>query len=44
MFNDTERAAIAGYLKYKRDSDALTELEKSRIDDAIGSYWAKDTA
>jgi Family of unknown function (DUF6714) len=44
MFNDRERAAIAGYLQYKRDCDALTDLEKSRIDDAIGSYWAKDAA
>lgn len=40
MFNERERAAIAGYLKYKRDTDALTAPEKSRIDDALSGYWA----
>jgi len=44
MFNHRERAAIVGYLKYKRDSGALTELEKSRIDDAISTYWANEAA
>jgi hypothetical protein len=42
MFNARERAAIAAYLGYKRDTDALTGLEKSRIDDAVNSYWAND--
>ena len=42
MFNQRERAAIAEYLRYKRDTGALTELEKARIDDALGSYWALD--
>jgi hypothetical protein len=42
MFNGAERAAIAAYLRYKRGSDLLTNLEKARIDDALVSYWAKD--
>jgi hypothetical protein len=40
MFNQRERAAILGYLEHKRDTDALTGLEKTRIDEAIGAYWA----
>jgi hypothetical protein len=44
MFNDLERAAIAEYLKYKRETDALTELEKTRIDDALKSYWAREAS
>jgi hypothetical protein len=39
MFNGEERAAIAGYLKHKRDTDALTELERRRIDEALETYW-----
>jgi hypothetical protein len=41
IFNGQERAAIAGYLKYKRDSETLAELEKVRIDDALGNYWLR---
>lgn len=40
MFNERERAAIVEYLRYKRETDALTELEKTCIDEALGSYWA----
>jgi hypothetical protein len=43
MFNEQERAAIVEYLKYKREADALTELEKTRIEEALGSYWARET-
>jgi hypothetical protein len=44
MFNERERAAIVAYLRYKRDTDALTDLEKSRIDDAISNYWSNGVA
>jgi hypothetical protein len=44
IFNVRERAAIVGYLKHKRDTDALTELDQMRIDDAIGIYWANEAA
>jgi uncharacterized protein DUF6714 len=44
MFNDQERAAIAQYLKYKRETDALTELQKIQIDEALESYWAREAA
>jgi Family of unknown function (DUF6714) len=44
MFNSRERAAIVEYLSYKRESDALTELEKARIDEALGSYWTRKPA
>lgn len=39
MFNVQERAAIAAYLVYKRDHSAATELERSRIDEALEGYW-----
>jgi hypothetical protein len=38
MFNGRERAAIARYLRTKRETGALTNLEKARIDEAFG-YW-----
>lgn len=40
MFNARERAAIVAYLRCKRGTDALTDLERSRIDDALSTYWA----
>lgn len=43
MFNDRERAAIVSYLRHKRNIDSLTDLERSRIDDALGCYWATET-
>ena len=43
MFNERERAAIAAFLRYKRGTDVHTDLEKSRIDDALSNYWANDT-
>lgn len=42
MFNEDERSAIASYLRYKRDTDALTDLEKRQIEEALHTYWASD--
>jgi len=39
MFNDRERSAIAEYLRYKHDKDALTDFEKNQIEEALESYW-----
>jgi len=44
MFNVRERAAIIAFLRYRRGTGALTDPEKSRIDDAISSYWANGAA
>ena len=41
MLNDHERAAIAEYLKYKRDSETLTETERAGINDALENYWVR---
>jgi uncharacterized protein DUF6714 len=44
MFNARERSAILGYLRYKRDTDSITGLEKQKIDEALNGYWATEAA
>jgi hypothetical protein len=36
MFNKAEAAAIAAYLRWKRETD---EMSRTRIDEALASYW-----
>lgn len=44
MFNARERAAIRAYLAYQRAVTALTELERTRIDEALQAYWGNDAS
>ena len=44
MFSDVERAAIAEYLRYKRDGTTLTQPERARVDEALESYWKRKMA
>ena len=42
IFNHLERAAIVGYLTYKRETGALTDLDKTQIEESLESYWARN--
>ena len=44
MFNKKEAAAIVSYLKCKRESDVLTDFEKTYIDEALENYWNERAA
>jgi hypothetical protein len=44
MLNREESAAIASYLMYKRNTDELTDLDKSSIDEALENFWIRQAA
>jgi hypothetical protein len=44
MFNAQEAKAIVSYLRYKAATDALTDYEKGRINEALEIYWTPRAA
>jgi len=44
MFSADEAAAIVGYLIYKREYGALSDYEKTHIDEALDGYWKLQAA
>ena len=39
-FNREEAGAIAGYLRYTRNTAELSGIERRRIDQALANYWS----
>jgi hypothetical protein len=44
MFSSKEAAAIVGYLMYKRENGALSDNEKTCINEALEGYWKLQAA